>query len=87
MQHRGEKSRPIDFGHRVGDDGELRRTSTTSTGHAHGCPWFSGGRPEAPQHVWPSGHARVSSAPNGEGVSDAGDCHAGEWHKERGRVV
>jgi hypothetical protein len=51
----------------VGDGGKSQHASTTSTGHACGCPWLDRGKPEASQHVRPSGHGGVSGALDGDG--------------------
>jgi hypothetical protein len=68
--------------------------STTSTGHARGCPWLGQGRPETPRHVRPTGHGGVGGTPDddgrqidGEGASGASDSDAGERCRERGRAT
>jgi hypothetical protein len=94
MQHRGGKAGLVDSGCRD----RSRRRATRREHHQHRLrsllPLAGPGKTWGDKACCPSGHGGVSGAPNGdgrgtngEGASDAGDCHAGERCKEWGRAA
>jgi hypothetical protein len=94
MQHRGGKAGPVYFGRQGGS----RRQAAAREHHRHQPrSWVPLARSEKTQGAmarvpqWPwrgqwhtNGNGRCT---NSEGVSDAGDCHADEWLRERGRAA